>query len=220
MSAFCTKKLLQGLLCHGWLRLVHVVYNVSYASLFAIKLVKDKIKLRVKQICLSNITDQTLQKTKLIFEKNWLARFTKTTIAIRFKHLQVRPSAHPFAFAVLFIPSFNVFNQIVAVSTVWILINFVRQLLVTPVNCVRHFRIEETGPNYLSQSLLGLLLRTGETNSPIADRHVTSNDPRINCGTYFGSRSLLVSKVTNRAHSLPHQYPQEWPSYSPLYQAW
>ena len=163
----------------------------------------------------SNVTEN-----KIDLWKNWLARFTKTTIAIRFKHLQVRPSAHPFAFAVLFIPSFNVFNQIVAVSTVWILMNFVRQLLVTPVNCVRHFRIEETGPNYLSQRLLGLLLGTGETNWPIADRYATSNDPRINCGTYFGSRSLLVSKVTNRAHSLPHQYPQEWPSYSPLYQAW
>ena len=28
---------------------------------------------------------------------------------------------------------------------------------------------------------------------PIADRRVPSNDPRNNCGTHFGSSSLLVS---------------------------
>ena len=34
-------------------------------------------------------------------------------------------------------------------------------------------------------------------NWPIAVEHVPSNDPRINCGTHFGSSSLLVSEVAN-----------------------
>ena len=32
-------------------------------------------------------------------------------------------------------------------------------------------------------------------NWPIADRRVPSNNPRNNCGTFFGSSSLVVSKV-------------------------
>ena len=31
----------------------------------------------------------------------------------------------------------------------------------------------------------------------IADRRVPSNDSRNNCGTHFGFRSLLMSKVAN-----------------------
>ena len=37
----------------------------------------------------------------------------------------------------------------------------------------------------------------GKKNWPIFDRHVTSNDPRDNCGTHFGSSPLLISKVVN-----------------------
>ena len=35
----------------------------------------------------------------------------------------------------------------------------------------------------------------GKQYWPIADRRVSCNDPRNNCGTHFGSSSLLVSKV-------------------------
>ena len=35
----------------------------------------------------------------------------------------------------------------------------------------------------------------GGKNWPIADRRVPSNDSRKNCGTYFGSSFLLLSKV-------------------------
>ena len=35
-------------------------------------------------------------------------------------------------------------------------------------------------------------------NWPIADCHVPGNDPRNNCGTHFGSSSLLVTKVAFR----------------------
>ena len=43
----------------------------------------------------------------------------------------------------------------------------------------------------------GTVARDTKKNWPIADRRVTSNNPRNNCVTYFGSRSLLVSKVAN-----------------------
>ena len=43
----------------------------------------------------------------------------------------------------------------------------------------------------------GTVTRDWETNWPIADRHVTSNNPRNNCGTHFGSSSLVVSNVVN-----------------------
>ena len=52
-------------------------------------------------------------------------------------------------------------------------------------------------PSKLSQGLLGLLLETRNKNWPIADWRGPSNDPRNNCGIHFGSRPLLVSKVTN-----------------------
>ena len=39
--------------------------------------------------------------------------------------------------------------------------------------------------------------RDRETHWPIAERRVSSKDPRLNCGTHFGSGSLLVSKVVN-----------------------
>ena len=35
-------------------------------------------------------------------------------------------------------------------------------------------------------------------NWPIADRHVPGNDPRYNCGTHFGSSSLLGTEVAFR----------------------
>ena len=35
-------------------------------------------------------------------------------------------------------------------------------------------------------------------NWPIADWHVPGNDPRNNCGTHFGSSSLLGTEVANR----------------------
>ena len=43
---------------------------------------------------------------------------------------------------------------------------------------------------------MGLLLGTGK-NWTIADWCVPSNNPRNNCGTHFGSSSLVVSKVVN-----------------------
>ena len=56
------------------------------------------------------------------------------SVSIFFKF--VHPCMSPFLFAVLFIPSFNVFSGyfyvsliLVGISTVWILVNFVRQLL-------------------------------------------------------------------------------------------
>ena len=70
--------------------------------------------------------------------KNCLAsKFSKTTIAVRFNFLlQVCPYVPPFLFAMLFIPSFNVWSgyfnvslNLVADSTVWIMIIFVTQLL-------------------------------------------------------------------------------------------
>ena len=47
----------------------------------------------------------------------------------------------------------------------------------------------------------GTVTRDREKNWPIADRRVPSNYPRNNCGTHFGSISLLVSKVVN-GHSV------------------
>ena len=41
----------------------------------------------------------------------------------------------------------------------------------------------------------GTVTRDGEENWPIAGRRVPSNHPRNNCGTHFGSSSLLVSEV-------------------------
>ena len=43
----------------------------------------------------------------------------------------------------------------------------------------------------------GTVTRDWEKNWPIADWRVPSNNPRNNCGTHFGSRSLVVSKVVN-----------------------
>ena len=54
---------------------------------------------------------------------------------------------------------------------------------------------KKTGSSKLSQRLLGMLLRTRK-KWPIAERRVPSNYPRNNCGAYFGSSSLRVSKVT------------------------
>ena len=42
----------------------------------------------------------------------------------------------------------------------------------------------------------GTVTRHGK-NWPIADRYVTYNDLRSNCGTRLGSSSLVVSKVAN-----------------------
>ena len=55
---------------------------------------------------------------------------------------------------------------------------------------------KETGSSWLSQRLLGIL------PGPIADRHVSSNNPRNNCGTHFVSSSLLVSKIANSPRSI------------------
>ena len=57
-------------------------------------------------------------------------------------------------------------------------------------------RKKKTWPTWLSQRLKGLLPGKGK-NWPIADWRVPSNNPRNNCGTHFGSRSLVVSKVVN-----------------------
>ena len=46
-------------------------------------------------------------------------------------------------------------------------------------------------------------------NWPIADRRVPSNAARNNCGTHFGSSSLLVSKVANRLFQR-----DIWPNFS------
>ena len=68
----------------------------------------------------------------------------------------------------------------------------------TPKVPIRHLRNErETVLSQLSQRLLRVLPRTGRKNWPIAARHITSNNPRNNCGTHFGSSSFLISKVAN-----------------------
>ena len=41
----------------------------------------------------------------------------------------------------------------------------------------------------------GTVTSDREKNWPIADRRVSTNDPRNNCGMHFGSRSLLISKL-------------------------
>ena len=43
----------------------------------------------------------------------------------------------------------------------------------------------------------GTVTRDREKNWPIADGRVPSNNPRNNCGTHFGSSSLVVSNVVN-----------------------
>ena len=43
----------------------------------------------------------------------------------------------------------------------------------------------------------GTVNRDREKNWPIADWRVSNNNPRNNCGTHFGSSSLVVSKVVN-----------------------
>jgi len=43
----------------------------------------------------------------------------------------------------------------------------------------------------------GSVTKDREKHCSIAERRVTSNDPRNNCGTHFDSGSLLVSKVVN-----------------------
>ena len=63
---------------------------------------------------------------------------------------------------------------------------------------IRHFG-KESGTSYLSQWLLGLLLRTGKNLWPIADQRVLSYNPRNNCGINFGSSPLkaLLNEETN-----------------------
>ena len=118
-------------------------FNISkmvyYGSLFAMNLRHylwmTKSQLCVKRICLS--------PTHYI--KRYKQRKQKTkTIAIRFNLLQVYPSVPPFAFVVLFIPSFYflsgyfyVLFNLVLVPAVWILINVVLQLLLkaTALTC-------------------------------------------------------------------------------------
>ena len=41
----------------------------------------------------------------------------------------------------------------------------------------------------------GTVKRDRETNKPIAVQRATINYPRNNCGTLFGSNSLLVSEI-------------------------
>ena len=63
-------------------------------------------------------------------------KLSKSTFAIHFNHLQVFLSVSLFVFPVFLTPSFHVLSRyfclsisLVAVTTVWILINFVAQLL-------------------------------------------------------------------------------------------
>ena len=51
-------------------------------------------------------------------------------------------------------------------------------------------------PIFFKGKALGTRLKR-ETTWPIADQRVPCNDPRINCGTHFGTSSRLVSKVAN-----------------------
>ena len=94
-----------------------------------------KPQFRVKQI-VTQALYQTLKKTKKNLKKLSGKKVFKTTIAIRFNLLQVCSSAPTFVFAVLLIPSFNALSSYLYISlnlvtdfTVWILINFVTQLL-------------------------------------------------------------------------------------------
>ena len=94
-----------------------------------------KPQFRVKKI-VTQALYQTLKKTKKNLKKLSGSQVFKTTITIGFNLLQVCSSAPTFVFAVLLIPSFNALSSYFYVSlnlvtdfTVWILINFVTQLL-------------------------------------------------------------------------------------------
>ena len=78
---------------------------------------------------------QTLQRTKLNFEKTTRLTSFETTIAIRFILFQVCLSILPFVFTVSFIPSFNVLSggdlcsrQQFPPREDWILMNVITQL--------------------------------------------------------------------------------------------
>ena len=69
----------------------------------------------------------------------------------------------------------------------------------------------EIGPNKLLQRLLDILPGTGK-KWPIADRRVSSDNPRNNFGTHFGSSSLLGFKAANSVpvHLLQFTFNQFW----------
>ena len=62
-----------------------------------------------------------------------------------------------------------------------------------------------TGSSKLMQRLLWTVAGDREKNWPIADRRVSINNPRNNCGTHFGSSLLPVSKVTNVIFDYLHE---------------
>ena len=92
--------------------------------------------------CQTNIPPPIKHYFKRYKQQKWtlkncnVKKFSKTTVSIRLNLLQVYPSVNPFVFAVLLIPFFNILSgychvwlNSVTVPTVWILINFVTQLL-------------------------------------------------------------------------------------------
>ena len=94
------------------------------------------------QFCQTNIPPPPNHYFNRYKQQKWtlkncnVKKFSKTTVSIRLNLLQVYPSVPPFVFVVLSIHSFNILSgycyvwlNSVTVPTVWILINFVTQLL-------------------------------------------------------------------------------------------
>ena len=105
------------------------------------KLAKLLVNDKITASCQTNMSQKPyikhFKRQKWTLKNCQANNFSKTTIAVRFNPLHVCPFVPPqFLFAVLFIPScylfisfFNVSFKLVTVPTVWILVNFVTQLL-------------------------------------------------------------------------------------------
>ena len=125
---------------------VQFLDNTSCAYLFAMELEELPVKDKITTSCqipyvqyVSIAWFQTFQTT-MNFENLLAYKFSKTTIAICFNLIQVCPSVSPFVFAVVFFLRLTDFEQLclcvslnlVAVPSVWILINFVTWLHWSP----------------------------------------------------------------------------------------
>ena len=85
--------------------LLHVVYNASYASFFAMELDKSLVNDDIRATCKTTLS---LQTTRINFEKLLGRQVFKN---LNFNPLQSYsrfPSVPPFEFARLFVPSFHV----------------------------------------------------------------------------------------------------------------
>ena len=118
-----------------------IVYS-TILRLYSLWKLTNILRMTKLWFCQTNIPPPLKHYFKRYKQQKWtlkncnVKKFSKTTVSVRWNLLQVYPSVNPFVFAVLLIPLFNILSgychvslNSVTVPTVWILINFVTQLL-------------------------------------------------------------------------------------------